>query len=117
MKQLHKEKWGQMEHRKTIVDDLKDVEKNILEKNVKVSENLKKCFLAATKDIDGYKAFKYLKKICLWDEVSERTNMESELYKKARRDIWLLIREYIPPNTLAKLEIYDKKDIFEELAI
>ena len=85
------------------------------EANEKFSVNLKKCFAAATKDIDGYKAFKYIKKICLWDEETTNTTMEAELYKKARRDVWLLIRKYIPDEVLVNIEIKDKENIFDEL--
>lgn len=94
------------------------VQKNTIsetEANANFSTNIKKCFAAATKEIDGYKAFKYIKKICLWDEEATNTTMEAELYKKARRDVWLLIRKYIPDEVLANIEIKDKENIFEEL--
>ena len=104
-----------MESSKTCTDVIKEKTKELKNSNEKISNNLKKCFIEATKEIDGYRAFKYIKKICLWDEKYSQTSAEQELYKKARRDVWLLIREFIPDNVLTKLEILDKTDIFEEL--
>lgn len=105
-----------MEFNKCYVDELDNKTNVQQEKNQKFIENLKKCFIAATKETEGYKAFKYIKKICLWDEKYFQTTAEQELYKKARRDVWLLIREYIPDNVLANIEIKDKTDIFDDLS-
>ena len=104
-----------MEFNKSCTDVIKEKTIELKNANEKMTENLKKCFSSATKEIDGYRAFKYIKKICLWDEKYSHTTAEQELYKKARRDVWLLIREFIPDKTLAKIEILDKTDIFEEL--
>ena len=104
-----------MHYSKSTVDVIKENTQSLENANAKFTLNLKKCFAQATKDVDGYKAFKYIKKICLWDEEATKTTMEAELYKKARRDVWLFIRKYIPDEVLANIEIKDKEDIFIEL--
>ena len=104
-----------MNYGDSIVDELKKKEKEAQQANEKFIVNVKKCFAAAVAEKDGLSAFKIIKRFCLWDEPYSQTTMESELYKKARRDVWLLIRKYIPDKKLAEIEIFDKTDIFEEL--
>ena len=53
-----------MESSKTCTDVIKEKTKELKNSNEKISNNLKKCFIEATKEIDGYRAFKYIKKIC-----------------------------------------------------
>ena len=91
-----------------------ELEKRELYKKAE-EENLRTCFEQATKTKEGKCAFKYIKKISCWD--TEELNVESSVlaYQRGRRDAWLLIRQFLPKQVLADIEIYDKYDIKVEI--
>lgn len=97
----------------TKVDQIKKAEKEQQEKQQQIDEKLKICFASAVATKEGIIAFKLIKKLSLWDEPCSNTNVDSEIYKKGRRDMWLMIREYLPPDILAKIEIYEKLKLEE----
>lgn len=74
-------------------------------------ENIKLCFSKATETKEGKMAFKYIKNISCWD--SEELNVDSSVlaYQKGRRDTWMLIRQFLPKELLADIEVYNKYDI------
>lgn len=92
------------------VDELIEKQKLKDEKEKKKIENLK----LACKDIfsttNGKFFLKFLKGLCLWSEQDININPEILIYKKGRRDIWALVRNLIPKETLAQIEIYDEAD-------
>lgn len=102
-----------MQEVKTKVEENKKFEKEQKEKQQKIDEKLKTCFAAALSTKEGMIAFQLIKKLSLWDEPCSSTNVDSEIYKKGRRDMWLMIREYLPPDILAKIEIYEKLNLEE----
>ena len=73
-----------------------------------LSNSLIGIIASALKTKEGQIAFKLIKKLSLWDEASVNTSAEGELYKRGRRDIWLMIRQYIPKKILAQIEIFDE---------
>ena len=52
---------------------------------------------------------KYIMNCCLWNEQTTSINPDEVLYKKGRRDIWVLIRNTLPKDILADVEIFNMK--------
>lgn len=50
---------------------------------------------------------KYLMNVCLWNEQTINVDSNDVIYRKGRRDIWVLIRNVLPKQVLADVEIYD----------
>ena len=88
------------------VDEILKNQKEAEEKQKKVVEDLK---LVST--INGKFFLKYLKRLCLWDEQDLNINNEILIYKKGRRDIWTIIRNIIPKDILAQIEIFDDNEL------
>lgn len=76
-----------------------------------LDEKYKQCFSKALETEHGKCAFQLLHKLCLWDEISDSDTSDSLIYKKGRRDIWLMIRQYIPKVVLTEIEIYKQHEI------
>lgn len=95
------------------IDELFKKQKEADEKEKKMVEDLK----LACKDIfstpNGKFFLKYLKRLSFWSEQDLNINNEILIYKKGRRDIWTIIRNLIPKDVLAQIEIYDNDDLKE----
>lgn len=74
-----------------------------------LTENLKIACKEVFSDVNGKFFLKFLKDICFWAEQDPNINNEILIYKKGRRDIWAIIRNIIPPDILAQIEIYDDR--------
>ena len=96
-----------MQHNSKI-DELLKKQSEAVEKEKKMVEDLK----LACKDIfstpNGKFFLKYLKHLSFWSEQDLNINNEILIYKKGRRDIWAIIRNIIPKDVLAQIEIYDE---------
>lgn len=90
------------------VDELIKKQKEQEEQQKKEIEDLK----LACKDIfstpNGKFFLKYLKRLSFWSEQDVNINNEVLIYKKGRRDIWAIVRNLIPKDVLAQIEIYDE---------
>lgn len=95
-----------MQHN-TNIDKLLEKQNKVQEKEKQMIEDLK----LACKDIfstpNGKFFLKYLKRLSFWSEQDLNINNEILIYKKGRRDIWVIIRNLIPKDVLAQIEIYD----------
>ena len=95
-----------MQHNSKI-DELLKKQQEAEEKEKKIIEDLK----VVCKDIfstpNGKFFLKYLKRLSFWSEQDLNINNEILIYKKGRRDIWAIIRNIIPKDVLAQIEIYD----------
>ncbi len=95
-----------MQHNSKI-DELLKKQQEAEEKEKKMVEDLK----VVCKDIfstpNGKFFLKYLKRLSFWSEQDLNINNEILIYKKGRRDIWAIIRNIIPKDVLAQIEIYD----------
>ena len=94
---------------KSKIDEILEKQKQADLREKKEIENLK----LACKDIfatpNGKFFLKYLKRLCFWSEQDCNINNEILIYKKGRRDIWAIIRNVIPKDVLAQIEIYDEE--------
>jgi len=60
--------------------------------------------------VNGIYLGKFLAEICLWAKYEEgdiNVDPQSVVYEKARRDVWKILRKFIPAKTLADIEIFD----------
>ncbi len=96
---------------KSKVDDLMQKQREAEEKEKKKVEILKEIMKNSFSDANGIMFLKYLKTLCFWAEQDININSDILLYKKGRRDIWAIIRNVIPKDVLAKIEIYDDTDL------
>lgn len=97
----------EMFKRKSKVDVLFEKQEEARKKQQKIVEDL----MFACKDLfstpNGIFFLKYLFKMCFWGEQDTNINHDVLLYKKGRRDTWAIIRNVIPKDILAQIEIYD----------
>jgi hypothetical protein len=92
-------------------DEILKNQKEAEEKQKKVVEDLKLVSKELFSTINGKFFLKYLKRLCLWDEQDLNINNEILIYKKGRRDIWTIIRNIIPKDILAQIEIFDDNEL------
>ena len=101
-------------------NSITQVERILKEKNqkrielIKEEEILKECFLESTKKDYARTYLQFIKDLCLWDCQEENIDKDILAYKKGRRDIWIIIRNFIPKDLLAEIEIYNKYRIKHE---
>lgn len=103
-----------MEYNKNIADKLEEQRQIQAEKQLKEETVLKQCLKKVVETKEGRIFLKYLNQLCLWSEQDLNINLEYLTYKKGRRDIWILIRQLIPQETLVDIEIKDNIKIIEE---
>ena len=89
------------------IDEINKKKQEANEKSRQLQEDLKLAAKELFKDNNGKMFLKYLKEICLWDEVNLNINNEILIYKKGRRDIWSIIRSILPKDVLAQIEIFE----------
>ena len=94
---------------KSNIDELIAKQKEEEEKQKKIVEDLKLACKETLSTTNGIFFLKYLKKISFWAEQDLNINPDILIYKKGRRDIWAIIRNVIPKDVLAQIEIYDKE--------
>ena len=76
-----------------------------------LDEKYKQCFAKTLETEEGKCVFQLLNKLSLWDEISDKETSESLIYKKGRRDLWVMIRQYMPKSVLTEIEIYKQHEI------
>lgn len=92
------------------VDELLKKQKEAEAKQKKEIEDLKLACKDVFSGVNGKFFLKYLKRLCLWSEQDLNINNDILIYKKGRRDIWTIIRNIIPKETLAQIEIFDEEN-------
>ena len=94
---------------KSRVDELIQQEQKAKEAEKEYYDNLKLSCKELFAGQNGLFFLKFLKKISLWNEQDNNINNEILIYKKGRRDTWAIIRNLIPKDVLAQVEIYDEE--------
>lgn len=100
----------QMEQRKSRVDEILEQQRKAEQQNEQRTENLKLACKEIAETKNGQYLLKFLYEISGWAEQDCNINNEVLIYKKARRDYWSIVRNIIPPNVLARIEIYNDID-------
>lgn len=95
----------------TSIDNLMIKQRQAEKRKQEKEEALRKCFAKALETPEGKCAFKYIKKISLWDKENRNVDQQVVSYLQGRRDNWLLIRQFLPREVLAQIEIFDDYDI------
>ena len=68
-----------------------------------------KQFFIDTCEKEGFKLLlQMIKDLSLWDKVEENIDVGILQYQRGRRDMWLILRNYVPKDVLAQIEIYNK---------
>lgn len=99
-----------MEQRKSKVDEILEQQRKAEQQNEQRTENLKLACKEIAETKNGQYLLKFLYEISGWAEQDCNINNEVLIYKKARRDYWSIVRNIIPPNVLARIEIYNDID-------
>jgi len=94
-------------NRKTDVDRILKEAEETIKKQEQEFKNLQNCCLELFKDENGKYLLKFLKDICCWAEEDLNVNRDIIIYKKGRRDIWLILREFLPKDILAQVEVFE----------
>lgn len=102
-----------MEQRKSKVDEIREQQQQAEQQNEKRTENLKLACKEIAETKNGQYLLKFLYEISSWAEQDCNINSDVLIYKKARRDYWSIVRNIIPPNVLAHIEIYGDIDLTE----
>lgn len=95
-----------MEQRKSKVDEIIEQQRKAEQMNEQKTENLKLACKEIAESKNGQYLLKFLYEISGWAEQDCNINSEVLIYKKARRDYWSIVRNIIPLNVLAQIEIY-----------
>lgn len=98
---------------KSKVDDLFEKQQKQQERERKEIENMKLVCKELFKGNNGYYFLMYLKKLCGWNDQDNNINGDVLIYKKGRRDIWTVIRNLLPKDILAQVEIYNENKLEE----
>lgn len=96
---------------KTNIEKLQELQEKQAQDAKVLDEKYKQCFAKALSTEQGKCAFQLLHKLSLWDEMSDNDTSESLIYKRGRRDMWNMVRQYIPKKVLAEIEIYKQYEI------
>ncbi len=97
-----------MKSRKTDIDKLLEKQQQADERQKRELENLKLCCFQIFNDVNGKYFLRFMKRICCWAEEDMNINHDTIVYKKGRRDVWLILRTLLPKEVLAQIEIYDE---------
>lgn len=98
----------QFNNRKTDVDKLLEKQKEADERQQRELDNLKLCCSELFNNTNGKYLLRFLKRICHWSDEDMNINHDSIVYKKGRRDVWLILRTLLPKDVLAQIEVYDE---------
>ena len=91
----------------TKIEEIFKQRKEDIKKQKIEDDKLKLCCSKIFSSHEGKVVLKYLKKISLFHEQDLNINSETLIYKKGRRDIWLIFRNFLPVQVLAQVEIFD----------
>ena len=91
---------------KTKTDVIEEQRKEVKKFKEEEFKNLQIACKEVFKGNEGFLILKFLKNTCLWD--SQNTNIDDGIlkYQKGRRDVWLILRQLLPKDILAQVEIY-----------
>lgn len=98
---------------KSAVDNLLEKQARVEERQKKEIENIKLACRETFNDVNGKFFLQFLKRICGWNDQDNNINGEVLAYKKGRRDIWNIVRNVLPKDILAQVEIFDEYKIEE----
>lgn len=93
--------------RKSKVDDIYKQEQEKFEREKQEIDNLKLACADVFSSSNGKYILRFLKKVSGWSEQDMNINTDVLAYKKGRRDIWLILRNLLPKDILAQIEIYE----------
>jgi len=99
-----------MQHNQSQIDKIKQEQDAEQLRQAEIAANMKKVCKQAFKGTNGKYLGKFIKDICLWADIkTDRIDVNQDVlaYQKGRRDIWLILREFVDKKDLAEIEIYD----------
>jgi len=99
-----------MQHNKNQIDKIAEAQEAEQKRQAEIADNMQKVCKQAFSGTNGKYLGKFMKDICLWADVKNDqidVNQDVLAYQKGRRDVWLIIREFIDKKDLAEIEIYD----------
>ncbi len=74
-------------------------EKNLINNVMMSAENL-------FNSENGIYFLKFLMNTCLWNEQTINIEPNDVIYKKGRRDVWVILRNILPKKILADVEVF-----------
>lgn len=92
-------------------DELIKKQEQAEERQKKKIENLKKACSEIFATPNGKFLLQFLLEFCGWNDQDMNINGEVLAYKKGKRDVWVLLRNLLPKDILAQVEIYGQKDL------
>lgn len=98
-------------HGKSKVDELVEKQAEAEKRKKQEVENMKLVCKEIFDNPNGKFFLQFLKKSCGWNDQDNNINGEVLIYKKGRRDIWTIIRNILPKDILAQVEIYEEQKL------
>lgn len=95
------------------VDELVKKEQQKLEREKQEIKNLKLACSEIFKTTNGKYILRALKNFCGWNDQDMNVNADILAYKKGRRDVWVFLRNILPKDVVAQIEIYDEINLQE----
>ena len=99
-----------MQHNLSQSDKLKQNREKLEQQQAEIHANMIKVCSEAFSGTNGKYLGKFIRDICKWsDPTQENIDVNGQVlaYQKGRRDIWVILREFIDKKDLAEIEIFD----------
>jgi len=95
------------------VDELLEKQAEREKREKQKIENVKLACKELFNNPNGKFFLQFIKRACGWNDSDRNINPEVLIYQKGRRDIWNIIRNILPKDVLAQIEIYDEYKLEE----
>ena len=96
---------------KTKMDEICKKQEEKIQREKQQVEKLKLACSEIFSNSNGKYFLNFIKNYCGWNSQDMNINPEVLIYQKGKRDVWVLIRNILPKNLLAEIEIYSEQNL------
>ncbi len=96
---------------KTKMDEIYKKQEEKIQREKQQVEKLKLACSEIFSNSNGKYFLNFIKNYCGWNSQDMNINPEVLIYQKGKRDVWVLIRNILPKNLLAEIEIYSEQNL------
>lgn len=96
---------------KTRMDEIYKKQEEKIQREKQQVEKLKLACSEIFSNSNGKYFLNFIKNYCGWNSQDMNINPEVLIYQKGKRDVWVLIRNILPKNLLAEIEIYSEQNL------
>lgn len=93
------------------MDEIYKKQEEKIQREKQQVEKLKLACSEIFSNSNGKYFLNFIKNYCGWNSQDMNINPEVLIYQKGKRDVWVLIRNILPKNLLAEIEIYSEQNL------